>query len=288
MQTTVVIATKGRPEVVRRLLLRLQDQTTKPDLTIVVGSNHSDMPPTSGLNIPVILLLSAPGLTLQRNAGLEHIFKEGIGGVVVFFDDDFIPARDWLALAARTFAHAPQVKGLTGLVLADGAGRGGIPYEEGERIVEAAMTAHTVSVAPVRSLYGCNMAFRLDAVGTERFDERLKRYGWQEDLDFSRRIGNHYQCVALSGVHLGVPGGRVSGTVFGIAQVINPVYLLQKGTMPWYWGLRLVVGNTGANIAGSVLGPEQGLRRERLRGNMSAWASILRGSCDPEMVERLS
>src|SRR6202040_3955084 len=84
--------------------------------------------------------------------------------------------------------------------------------------------------------YGCNMAFRLKPIVSHNvvFDDNLPLYGWQEDIDFSRRVlpyGRIVRSKSLRGVHLGIKLGRTSGVRFGYSQIANPIYLTRKGTM---------------------------------------------------------
>ena len=67
----------------------------------------------------------------------------------------------------------------------------------------------------LEGLYGCNMVFRAEAIGQERFDEQLPLYAWQEDIDFTARVGRARRMVktdAFQGVHQGVKGARLPGT----------------------------------------------------------------------------
>jgi len=45
--------------------------------------------------------------------------------------------------------------------------------------------------------YGCNMTFRLKPIRSNAilFDENLPLYGWQEDIDFSLRVGPYGRIV---------------------------------------------------------------------------------------------
>ena len=136
------------------------------------------------------------------------------------------------------------------------------------------------------SPYGCNMAFRLSAIGELKFDERLVLYGWQEDRDFgaalAQRGGRLVKCASARGVHMGVKGGRVAGDRLGYSQIVNPVYMLRKGTMT----TRQVVSHVSGNIAKNLMRapkPEPFIdRRGRLRGNLRGLADVLRGRIEPE------
>ncbi|MFX5968694.1 hypothetical protein ABTE68_20020, partial [Acinetobacter baumannii] len=41
----------------------------------------------------------------------------------------------------------------------------------------------------IEGLYGCNMVYRAASIAGLAFDERLKLYGWQEDIDFAVQAG---------------------------------------------------------------------------------------------------
>jgi GT2 family glycosyltransferase len=138
--------------------------------------------------------------------------------------------------------------------------------------------------------YGCNMSVRVSAVGKLRFDERLPLYGWLEDIDFTsqlRRSGRVVELRHMLGVHLGVKSGRVSGQRLGYSQVMNPIYLVRKGTVPFSFAMDLLVRNVIANLIRS-LWPEAHVDRwGRLKGNsMAAWHAML-GRIEPEYILKI-
>jgi GT2 family glycosyltransferase len=146
-------------------------------------------------------------------------------------------------------------------------------------------------IAPTGGPYGCNMAFRCSSIAGLRFDERLVLYGWQEDRDFGGQIWNRGGRVVrintAVGVHMGVKRGRVSGRKFGYSQVINPLYLVQKKTMPLRDALRHVLRNVSSNLVRSFV-PEPWVdRRGRLRGNWIGVCDFVRGRLTPERAEKL-
>ncbi|UCF51578.1 MAG: glycosyltransferase, partial [Bradyrhizobium sp.] len=229
----VVIATLGRPEVVTATVTYLlRTQRVKPAVLIVSCVTREDAG-DAALLPGVMVVTGPPGSSAQRNTGLSAL-PPGIE-VVVFLDDDFVPDGGWLAAAARNFADEPDVVGFTGHVLADGIKGPGLPFEEAVRIVESTPAPIPYSRIEPFSPYGCNMAFRISAVGSLKFDERLVFYGWLEDRDFgatlARRGGRLIKSSAARGVHMGIKRGRVAGDRLGYSQVVNPIYMLHKGTM---------------------------------------------------------
>ena len=128
------------------------------------------------------------------------------------------------------------------------------------------------------------------AIGTTRFDERLKLYAWQEDIDFAARLGRRGRIVktfAFAGVHQGVKIGRTPGMRLGYSQIINPSYLVQKGTMRKGFAARLMLRNFLANHVKSMK-PEPWVDRlGRAKGNWIGIFDLVRGRITPERIETL-
>lgn len=287
----VVVATTGRPLTVRRTLGRLAQQALKPDRVLVVGVTPADVAELDRLPFATEIRLTERGLCRQRNEALDALGAEV--DIVVFFDDDFVPADDYLANLARLFWESPDIAGATGRLIADGAGGPGLGFEEAEALLAADSFEldWNTAVRPKRGLYGCNMAYRVASIGQLRFDENLPLYGWQEDVDFSYRLrgrGRRVICDALAGVHMGEKAGRASGLRLGYSQIANPVYLMQKGSIPRDLAQRLIRNNLAANLGGA-LSPEPHIdRRGRLAGNLLAMRDRLTGRLHPRRILDLS
>lgn len=286
----IAIATLGRPKVVTATLKHLlATQSLAPSAIIVSCASAADAGEAACLP-GVKIVTGPPGLPAQRNAALMAI-PQGTD-VVAFFDDDFVADAGWLAAAARAFRDDPDIVGFTGDILADGIKGPGLTFEEAVRIVEVSdRRPHWTRIDPF-SPYGCNMAFRLSAIGALRFDERLVMYGWLEDRDFggalAKKGGRLIKCANARGVHMGIKSGRVAGDRLGYSQVVNPVYLLQKRTMTFGQVVRHVSKNIIINVARS-LRPEPFIdRRGRLRGNLLGLADILKGRLEPERAATIT
>ena len=293
----VIICSVGRPDSLRGLVPALARQSRPADRVLFVVTKPEDIgfdpQPLFPEGTPAETLIAPKGLPKQRNFGLDAL---GPGyDVVVFFDDDFIPSRHALAGIEAAFAAHPEVNGVTGHVIADGINAPGFSQEEADRMVDAWDETHgpIAPGTPVRilrrgldGLYGCNMAYRMSAVGATRFDEKLPLYGWQEDSDFSARIpGDRIKTDALAGVHRGTKGGReTAGRRLGYSQVANNYYLWRKGTMSARFAGKLVIRNLIANHV-KILRPEPWIdRAARASGNRLALMDVLRGRADPERI----
>lgn len=280
----VIVATRGRPEIVSATVRHLlATQTLKPEAVVVSCIDKGDAGDLAWQD-GVTIVIGPAGLPAQRNTALATL-PPGID-VVVFFDDDFVADKDWLAVAAETFRDEADIVGFTGCVLADDVKGPGLSFEEAVRIVGAADPRGDWSWKEPFSPYGCNMAFRASAIGDLRFDENLVLYGWLEDRDFAatlaKRGGRLVKCADARGVHMGIKGGRISGDRLGYSQIVNPIYLLRKGTMTVAQVADQVFRNVSSNIARAPR-PEPFIdRRGRLRGNVLGFADVLRGRIEPE------
>jgi GT2 family glycosyltransferase len=209
---------------------------------------------------------------------------------VLFLDDDFLPAPDYLAVTARILADHPGAVVTTGTVIADGANGPGIGVEAGRAMLGADRPpADLFAVAPHFNGYGCNMALRLKPMRDHalRFDENLPLYGWYEDLDLTRRLGAHGAILRLAGargVHLGTKTGRVAQLRLGYSQVANAIYLARKGSYPWSHAIPSFLRHLAKNAVRSLNPEPWADRRGRLRGNLIALADLLRGRMHPLRV----
>ncbi len=287
MRIAVGIATRGRPRLVREVLLDLARQRRKPDRTVVayVGPEDIDEPVRG-----VEYLISEPGLTTQRNAILDAL---GDCDVVVFFDDDFFCVPEYLAVTERIFEQQPDCVVTTGRVVADGANGAGYTMSQAHAVLRRFLVqesaASLMRTEKAFNGYGCNMGLRLAPMREHgiRFDERLPLYGWYEDLDATRALGRHGSILKLNGargVHLGVKAGRLPGVRLGYSQVANSVYLARKGTYPWSHALPSLLRHTAKNLVMSAM-PEPWVDRwGRFRGNLLALSDWLRGRLDPRRI----
>lgn len=269
MRLVVVLASVGRPADVAYLLGVLGRQTRRPDLVVLAVPAAIDAPATGPEPFPVVTVLGARGLPAQRNAGLGAAAGYD---VAVCFDDDFLPATDYLERVADVLMADPALLAVDGKLIADGAAGPGLTWDAAERLLLAAPpAAPDLHYDQPDGLYGCNMVIRMSALGAEPFDANLPLYAWLEDYDFSRRMarqGRIGRVMAARGIHLGVKRARTSGLRLGYSQIANPLYLYGKGTMP----LNVVAGHLVRRPLGNAWGA---LKRDatidrvgRLRGNL--------------------
>ncbi len=280
------IASTGRAEVLASTVARLVAQSRAPDRVIlsVTCERDVDADALAHVPLPIEVHYSAAGLTRQRNAVLTLVAPQDI---VVFIDDDFLPADDYIATVCDLFDRHPVVAMATGRVLADGILGPGITFEQAETYIRRGRGRIEGALHSVYNGYGCNMAIRARPVLAHdlRFDERLPMYGWLEDVDFSRQIAQHglvVKCPGMTGVHLGTKAARSPGARLGYSQVANPLYLVSKGTMARHRAFAIMSRNLVMNLLRFWV-PEPWVdRRGRLRGNLLAMRDLIRGQLCPE------
>ena len=88
--------TAGRREQVRLTLSQIGWQTRKPDKIIVCPASPDDFDPAcaASTRAPVEQVSAPRGICAQRNAVLD---ASRDADIIVFFDDDYYPAPDYLA-----------------------------------------------------------------------------------------------------------------------------------------------------------------------------------------------
>jgi GT2 family glycosyltransferase len=289
----VGIATSGRRETLARNISALERQSRLPDRVVICPVKAQDVDEISlkKFTRPTLVVSGPVGLPAQRNRILADCRADDI---IVFFDDDFFADDRYIENLETLFTSRPDIVGVTGTLIADGARGPGLSVEDGLALLAASPVSPGAAddLIEYYGTYGCNMAFRLKPVIAHDilFDENLPLYGWQEDIDFSLRVrpyGRIVKSAALCGVHLGIKLGRTSGVRFGYSQVANPVYLIRKGSMSWRHAGKLMWRNIAANIARSFF-PEPWVdRKGRLKGNLLALIDIARGRDSPGRILQL-
>ncbi len=284
MKLIVAIPTYGRRMQLETLIRYLAEQTRLPDAVVVSApdKSHVSLPEDSPFPVRAVY---GQGLCAQRNALLAEAADRC--DIITFLDDDFVPAKDYLARVEVAFEAPEQYSVVMGRVVLDGISGAGISWEDALAALDEPDRHRGPEVVDHVGAYGCNMSIRTAMIGDRRFDERLVLYGWQEDIDFTcdlNKLGRVVCVTAIRGVHLGLKGGRISGLRFGYSQVANPIYLIRKGSVPASFALPLMIRNLAANLVKSLRPETHVDRRGRLRGNWIAILDVLRGRIEPERI----
>ncbi len=293
LNIVVGIATSERRTILGKNVALLALQTRLPDRLVVCPAASKDVDEEALMAFPKpsSTVRAQIGASAQRNKILASCANADI---IVFFDDDFFADSRYIETLEQIFVTHPDVAGVTGQLIADGAQGPGISVEEGLDLIqsEAKLLRTAGELVDVYGTYGCNMAFRVKPLIDHAilFDENLPLYSWQEDIDFSvrvRPVGRIVKSAALTGVHLGTKRGRTSGVRLGYSQIANPFYLIRKGSMSWRHASKLIWRNIAANLVRSFY-PEPWVdRKGRLKGNFLATCDIVRGRSSPARILQL-
>jgi hypothetical protein len=115
----------------------------------------------------------------------------------------------------------------------------------------------------------------------------LPLYAWQEDVDFAARVRHRGRLVvtdAFYGVHQGVKGGRLAGVRLGYSQIVNPIYLIRKGTLSRAAGVKLIARNFLMNHTKAFY-PEPWIDRGgRCKGNWLGIIDVIRRRDHPKRI----
>lgn len=285
----VGIASTGRADVLHDTLVYMATLQDAPDAVVVsiaaADDCHSEKLPQAPF--PIEVITSPKGSCAQRNTILSLAPTDAI---VLFLDDDFLIAEGYITATQKAFSEEPDIVMATGTVAADGIIGPGMDHTEGMR--------HMPNTGPdtvpltrdiVYNGYGCNMAVRMAPVHDNGivFDTELPRYGWLEDVDFSRQLAPFGQIIKdsrMRGVHLGTKTGRSRGIPLGYSQIANPIYMIRKGTMARRKALHLMGRNVAANLAKSFR-PEPWVdRKGRVKGNFLALRDMLTRRISPNRI----
>jgi GT2 family glycosyltransferase len=243
-----VVATKDRPEELRRLERSLCAQTRPPDEVVVVAAGDGPLPPDGPERGPIVfrrIRTAVASATRQRNIGLDAVAPEA--DLVGFLDDDavlevsaveemlrfFDTASPEVGGAAFNMANHPPLEWpvLKGTRLAACLGlydrRGGAVTASGFQTMIGTVTkTEWTDWLPSGASVWKREVFR-----RFRFDEWFEGYSYLEDLDFSYRVGRSYKLAVVAParyLHLQAPGGRGGDYAFGVREVLNRIHFVKK------------------------------------------------------------
>ena len=285
----VGVPTVGRAEILVETVRAFADQTRLPDLVLICVAAPEDAGGLDRMDLPfkIKILTSAKGLTRQRNRILNALNERDL---LVFLDDDFLMAPDYLQRVETIFHDHPDVVMITGTVIADGILGPGLDHYAGGRLLQNGIKDPAPEdLNPAQTGYGCNMSVRLAPVLRNElfFDEKLPPYRWLEDLDFSDRLrdcGRFVKPAAVRGVHLGTKTGRTPGVFLGYSQIANPMYLIRKGTISRKQAYQMIMRHLASNMLRTVFPVAWADYRGRLRGNAIAVMDLITRRSAPDRI----
>lgn len=280
----IVICSVNRPELLHESVLSLLEQTIPCRILITVPGEKHVSPKTRALPGVEIILSAAPGSCAQRNAALRHV--DPACAVIFFFDDDVEVEEHYVEEMLRAFEQHPSIMVASGVNLGLGSPPGTLTRAAARDLIRFRPSAHCAMpcTVPARAARGCMMCFRASLLGKAHFDERLPLYGYLEDLDFTLQCSGYGEIAIIPNclmVHIETAQGRMGSRRRGYSEVVNPLYILSKGTG----------GEVARLFGGAVKRSVKNLLRchtrdgrKQFSGNLLGWARVAAGKIEPEYV----
>lgn len=213
MKHSLIICTRNRRFDLFKCLISIASLSKKPDeITIVDSSDYSifeESPIKTLLQsqslavIPLQLIRSKPGLTVQRNIAVQ----KSTGDVIHFIDDDTVLDVHYLASMAEIFEKCPDYAGGMGNVTNVSSYKLSLnrlfrlifllprDYASGKTTLSGLPTFRygLAKFNEIESTGGCCMSFKRDILLKYPFEEKFPRYGALEDVELSYRISRKYK-----------------------------------------------------------------------------------------------
>jgi GT2 family glycosyltransferase len=290
-ETCIIIATKGRPQVLAETLQSIRRQT-RPAAHIYVSVSSLNDAPADNSAEGVSVVVGPSGGSAQRNTAIRQVPVNV--RYIAFFDDDMEIHPSYLENAVSFLEKNPDVVAISGIMLADG----NISREAAHALLQQDTTWTSDSSLRDRGrhhvLYACNAVVRTGPLRETLFDENLPLYSYGEDYDISLRLRKFGRVGRLSnavGVHLRTQAGRISGKRYGYAMIANNWYFLNKGVChlaaPWSYvrflliiALKRLCINLGNALSGELQGDPWG----QIQGNLLALVDIICGRSSPKRI----
>jgi GT2 family glycosyltransferase len=247
MTLSLVIATRGRPDLLADTLETLRRCRPFPDEVVVVDGDEArsaervveDFFGRNNTPAKWCYVNASPGLPHQRNVGMD----KASGDVLVFADDDVKFTPGVFGVLAQAFMD-PQVVGATGWVIEPEGRRFGRQRSRIRQLLpgggeEGSMTRfgyprRIVTADRPRDMefmHGCFMSARREPACQVRFDENLSGYALAEDEDFSyrlSRLGRIRFLPSATVVHHNTGFRTQASRDFNRMLVLNRTYLFRK------------------------------------------------------------
>jgi GT2 family glycosyltransferase len=194
----ILVASYGRPDVLRRCLAGIAAQQRPPDDVIIVvrrtdqATQDALAPMIAGGATLRMVMADMPGLIAARNAGVDACRTD----ILAMVDDDAVPHPDWAARILEHFQRDDRLGGLGGRDRChDGTGFDDTRASVVGRLQWFGRTVgnHHRGFGDPREvdiLKGANMSYRATVFARCRFDVHLRGIGAQpnEDMRFSLQV----------------------------------------------------------------------------------------------------
>ncbi len=251
---TLVVPTYRRPAEMVSLLRTLVDLPDPPgEVVIVDGSDANgtrdavaEWSRTAGAAFSVSYVKSPPGLTRQRNVGIDA----STGEFIFYLDDDCVPLPGYFRAIRSVFAAdaSRNVGAVSGSIINAldkpltlrwriRFALGLVPrgeygtYYPSATSVPMGLTKPFSGVRDVDIMPGGAAAYRREVFGRNRFSRFFYGYSQGEDMEMSLRIGREWRllwCGDAHVLHNHVGGGRPAHFQKGLMEVRNRFFIWKR------------------------------------------------------------
>lgn len=198
LTATVVVCTRNRPVLLQKCLVAVAQVDPAPDAVLVVDNSEGNGETESVAREFGARYTVEPkrGLSRARNRGLAECDTE----IVVYLDDDAIPAPDWLGLLLAPFADEKTGASSGRVITPESSSKD--QHQEIPRCLSN-QEPRWFEIATFGGMgLGSNMALRKQACTSPKFfDERLGRGApfqiGEENYAFARLLADGYRVVYL-------------------------------------------------------------------------------------------
>ncbi|MGC2064310.1 MAG: glycosyltransferase [Thermodesulfovibrionales bacterium] len=243
-----VVATKDRPDDLRRMLKSLSEQSYLPEQVVIVDSSVESADGLTrefaALNI-LYIKHNRASASMQRNVGI-HAVDPKID-LIGFLDDDIELDPGAMECMIKFWNNAPENIGgcafnlknyepsgenwLKQLIVTRWLGlysrEKGVVLPSGWQTMIGTITEDIF----VQWLSSTASVWRSSLFKEFLFDEFFDGYSYLEDLDFSYGVGKKYRLVVVADAkynHYPLRSGRVNAYLFGKIEVVNRLYFVNK------------------------------------------------------------
>lgn len=249
----VIVITMGKYQGIKTLLDSIESQNAKTDLVIVVDANKQySKDKLEKYSFPIKYLHTGPNaLTEARNIGIKNV--PGDFELIGFLDDDTVLCDNaiinmhsfWRNASADTGGASFNVVNFPAIYNMKIKKLFNLNSSEKGKVLKSGFGS---SLYPVTTdiktqwLSGGNTIWRSRLFSEYRFDEKLKGYGFVDDLDFSYQAGKQYKLFVVSKArieHFSATEHTNKIFRFGLMEVTNRYYFLRKhkelSLILFYW-----------------------------------------------------
>jgi len=222
--TSVIICTRNRYKDVLPCIESITIQTHLPDEVLIVDGSDDDqldifLKDTPFDALPIRYIHTEPGLTRQRNIGIEI----ASGEIIFFFDDDVVLDTEYMEKVVDVYKdkRLSNVGGVQGIDLnikeSFLEGKRRLAFyrlfllnrnDKYAKLLPSGSATHLDLASPgirfakeyirISLMSGCMMSFHKKVFNDFQFDEDYVEYSHGEDVEFSHRVSKKYNMYFTS------------------------------------------------------------------------------------------